>query len=216
MKYDTLIFDLDGTLLYTLDDLRTAVNMALREFGWQDRTEDEVRRFVGNGVRNLMRRAVPGGDKNPLFEECFAAFKRAYAEHQFDTTRPYDGIMETVEKLQKDGCRMAIVSNKIDFAVQDLNDRFFHMDVAAGDMEGQRRKPYPDMVFRAMEQLGCKPEKTVYIGDSEVDIQTAKNSGLDCISAAWGFRTHEELEAAGAEVYAEKPEDLIGLVEHGI
>lgn len=210
--YKTLIFDLDGTLLYTLTDLRTAVNLALREFGWQERSMEEIRHFVGRGVRYLMEKAVPGGAQNPLFEQAFASFKTHYAEHQFDTTKPYDGIPETVKALAQSGRKTAIVSNKIDFAVQDLNDKFFHMDVAVGDRKGQARKPAPDMVYAAMKELGADPETTVYLGDSEIDLATAENSGLDCITCAWGFRTHEELEAAGAKVYAYQPSDILKLV----
>jgi len=210
--YKTVIFDLDGTLLDTLDDLRTAVNLALTDFGWPARTEEQIRLSVGNGVRVLMALSVPDGEENPQFEAALAAFKEHYAVHQFDTTRPYDGILETVRALESDGVQTAVVSNKIDFAVQDLNNRFFHLHVAIGDREGQKRKPAPDSVFAAMKALNADPKTTVYVGDSEVDLKTAENAGLPCICAAWGFRTREELDAAGATVYADKPEDLLTLV----
>lgn len=208
-KYNTVIFDLDGTLLYTLTDLTTAVNAAMHRFGWQERTYEEMRHFVGNGIRNLMDHAVPGGEKNPLFEEAFATFKEVYARVQTDTTGPYDGILEAVRTLQEHGIKMAIVSNKIDGAVQTLNDDFFHMDIAIGEREGVARKPAPDSVFLAMKELSADPESTVYIGDSDVDLKTAKNSGLPCISALWGFRTREELESYGATCIADTPADMV-------
>lgn len=211
-NYDTVIFDLDGTLLYTLTDLTTAVNAALRKFGWRDRTLEEMRHFVGNGIRNLMDHAVPGGEQNPLFEEAFQAFKDAYAVCQTDTTGPYEGIPEAVRELQAAGIKMAIVSNKYDGAVQNLNDDFFHMDIAIGEREGVARKPAPDSVFLAMEELGADPARTVYIGDSDVDLKTAQNAGLPCISALWGFRTREELKSYGAACIADTPADMVDLI----
>lgn len=211
-NYDTVIFDLDGTLLYTLTDLTTAVNAALRKFGWRDRTLEEMRHFVGNGIRNLMDHAVPGGEQNPLFEEAFRAFKDAYAVCQTDTTGPYEGISEAVRELQAAGIKMAIVSNKYDGAVQNLNEDFFHMDIAIGEREGVARKPAPDSVFLAMEELGADPARTVYIGDSDVDLKTAQNAGLPCISALWGFRTREELKSYGATCIADTPADMVDLI----
>lgn len=211
-NYDTVIFDLDGTLLYTLTDLTTAVNAALRKFGWRDRTLEEMRHFVGNGIRNLMDHAVPGGEQNPLFEEAFRAFKDAYAVCQTDTTGPYEGISEAVRELQAAGIKMAIVSNKYDGAVQNLNEDFFHMDIAIGEREGVARKPAPDSVFLAMKELGADPARTVYIGDSDVDLKTAQNAGLPCISALWGFRTREELKSYGATCIADTPADMVDLI----
>ncbi len=211
-KYDTVIFDLDGTLLYTLTDLRTGVNMAMHRFGWMERSYEEMRHFVGNGIRNLMSQAVPGGEQNPLFEEAFAAFRESYAQVQTQTTGPYAGIPEAVAELQKHGVKMAIVSNKIDSAVKTLNDDFFHMDIALGEQEGIARKPAPDSVFYAMKQLGAAPEKTVYVGDSDVDVRTAANAGLPCISVSWGFRNTEELLSYGATCIADTPADLVNIV----
>lgn len=210
--YDTVIFDLDGTLLYTLTDLTTAVNAALRRFGWEDRTLEEMRHFVGNGIRNLMDHAVPGGEKNPLFEDAFRVFKEVYAECQTDTTGPYEGIPEAVSALQAAGVKMAIVSNKVDAAVQNLNNDFFHMDIAIGEREGVARKPAPDTVFLAMKELDADPARTVYIGDSDVDLKTARNSGLPCISVLWGFRTREELESYGADCIADTPVDMTAII----
>lgn len=211
-SYDTVIFDLDGTLLYTLTDLQTAVNAALRRFGWQERTLEEMRHFVGNGIRNLMDHAVPGGEGNPFFEEAFATFREVYAGVQTDTTGPYDGIQSAVKELQDAGVKMAIVSNKVDSAVQDLNRDFFHMDIALGEQEGVPRKPAPDSVFAAMNALHADPARTVYVGDSDVDLKTAHNAGLPCISALWGFRTREELESYGATCIAETPADMADII----
>lgn len=211
-QYKTAIFDLDGTLLNTLQDLCISTNAALNRFGWMNRTLTEVRRFVGNGTRVLMANAVPGGEQNPLFEQSIEAFKEAYAEHQFDHTKPYDGIPEALAELQKRGVQMAIVSNKVDFAVKDLNKRFFGLAIACGDKKGQRRKPAPDVVQEAMRQLGADPASTVYIGDSEVDIATARNAGLPCITVLWGFRDKAELIEAGAQTFAETPADLLRLI----
>ena len=210
--YDTVIFDLDGTLLYTLTDLTTAVNAAMHRFGWQERTFEEMRHFVGNGIRNLMGHAVPGGEGNPFFEDAFAAFRTAYAACQTDTTGPYEGIPEAVAELQAAGIKMAIVSNKIDGAVQTLNDDFFHMDIAIGEREGIARKPAPDSVLLAMNELKADPARTVYVGDSDVDLNTAKNAGLPCISALWGFRTREELESYGAVCIADTPADMAAII----
>ena len=211
-NYDTIIFDLDGTLLYTLTDLTTAVNAAMHRFGWQERTFEEMRHFVGNGIRNLMDHAVPGGMENPLYEEAFQVFRAAYAKCQTDTTGPYEGIPEAVQRLQEAGVKMAIVSNKIDSAVQTLNDDFFHMDIAIGEREGVARKPAPDSVLLAMRELGADPDRTVYVGDSDVDLNTAKNAGLPCISALWGFRTREELLSYGATCIADTPADMADLI----
>ena len=210
--YDYVIFDLDGTLLYTLTDLQTAVNAALRRFGWQARTLEEMRHFVGNGVRTLMDKAVPGGEENPLFEACFAAFKEVYAEVQTDTTGPYDGIPEAVAELQAAGVKMAIVSNKLDSAVQELNRDFFHMDIAIGERADLSRKPAPDGVYLAMKELDADPARTVYVGDSDVDLKTAGNAGLPCISALWGFRTLEELQSYGATAIAGTPADMTKMI----
>jgi phosphoglycolate phosphatase len=170
MSYDTYIFDLDGTLLDTLQDLATSVNYALRQHRMQEHSIDDVRRFVGNGVRRLMERAVPEGAANPAFEAAFATFREYYMEHSLDTTRPYDGIPELIHELKQRGCRMAVVSNKMMAATQELVHHFFpEIEVAIGEheAEGIRKKPAPDTVFAAMKQLG--QGSAVYVGDSDVD-----------------------------------------------
>ena len=210
--YNTFIFDLDGTLLNTLDDLAASVNYALRTHGMPERTLDEVRSFVGNGVRLLMERAIPEGSANPRFEETFATFRAYYMEHSLDTTRPYEGIPEMIHTLKQRGCRLAVVSNKFYAATQELIRHFFpEITVAIGEheSEGIRKKPAPDTVFEALRQLGVGKEKAVYVGDSDVDLQTAHNSGLPCISVLWGFRNRDFLLAHGATTFISHPEELL-------
>lgn len=213
MTYKTYIFDLDGTLLDTLGDLAASVNYALRTHGLPEHSIDEVRRFVGNGVRKLMERAVPEGADNPLFEEAFATFRQYYMAHSLDTTRPYEGIPETLAALKACGCRLAVVSNKMMVATQALCSHFFPdtIEVAIGEheAEGIRKKPAPDTVIAALKTLGVGKEDAVYVGDSDVDIQTAHNSGLPCISVLWGFRDRDFLKQHGAETFISTPSDLL-------
>lgn len=216
MKYSTFIFDLDGTLLDTLHDLAASCNYALAQHGLPTHSTDDVRRFVGNGVRRLMERAVPDGSDNPLFEETFADFRRHYMAHSLDTTRPYDGIVEVVGQLKARGCRMAVVSNKMIAATQELVHHFFpDITVAIGEHEaaGIRKKPAPDTVYEALRQLGVSDRTTaVYVGDSDVDIDTARNAGLACISVLWGFRDRDFLLSHGATSLASHPLDLLQYV----
>ena len=213
MKYDTYIFDLDGTLLDTLHDLAASVNYALRQYGMPEHSIDDVRRFVGNGVRLLMERAVPRGAQHPQFEDVFATFRRHYMEHSLDTTRPYDGIVDTIHALKQRGCRLAVVSNKMMAATQELVAHFFpEIEVAIGEHEatGIRKKPAPDTVFEALRQLG-NVTSAVYVGDSDVDLATARNSGLPCISVLWGFRTKQFLLEHGATTFIEHPNELLSV-----
>jgi len=214
-EYDTYIFDLDGTLLDTLADLAASCNYALRENGLPERTTDEVRQFVGNGIRLLMERAVPGGAQNERFESAFATFKEHYLHHNLDNTRPYPGVMELLKRLKGQGKRMAVVSNKFMTATQDLCDRFFgeYISVAIGEKEGINRKPSPDTVYEALRRLGAKRDGAVYVGDSEVDVMTAKNSGIPCISVLWGFRDKTFLIEHGATTFVAKPEEIVGNYE---
>ncbi len=213
-KYKTIIFDLDGTLLDTLEDLKNSVNFALGNAGLKERSLEEVRKFVGNGVRRLMELAVPDGENNPDFSRILADFKEHYKVHCNDKTAPYPHIMELLAELKKRGYKMAIVSNKFYGAVQELKKLYFedYISVAIGEKEGIRKKPAPDTVLEAMKELESKKEDTVYVGDSEVDIATAKNTGLDCIAVAWGFRTKEEQKRAGGKIFADDPLDILGMV----
>lgn len=212
-QYDTYIFDLDGTLLNTLDDLASAVNFALRSYGMPEHTRDDIRRFVGNGVRLLMIRAVPAGEQNPQFEEVFNTFRQYYMQHSLDTTRPYDGIQEVLLTLRQRGCRLAVVSNKFDAATKELCKYFFphSIEVAVGEheAEGIRKKPAPDTVIEALSQLGVSVDNAVYVGDSDVDLQTARNAGLPCISVLWGFRDKDFLLAHGATTFITSPQELL-------
>ena len=214
MKYETLIFDLDGTLLNTLDDLWASVNYALGECGYPLRTIDEVRRFVGNGIRKLMERAVPEGVTGYDLENALGIFKEHYAKNSRNMTRPYDGVLDLLHEAKKRGYKLAIVSNKIDFAVKDLRDEFFAdvVEVAIGECEGMNNKPAPDMVYKAIDELGSDRDKCIYIGDTDVDMMTATNSKMECISVSWGFRVREELEGYGAKMIADTPMDVLKFI----
>ena len=211
---NTVILDLDGTLLDTLEDLWTAVNHALSVCNMPERSLDEVRRFVGNGIKMLMIRAVPGGEENPDFDKAFEVFKQYYGVHCNDTTKPYDGIPELLQELKKEGYAVAIVSNKIDSAVKDLNERYFpQVEVAIGDRENLKRKPEPDSVFLALKELGRAQDEAVYVGDSDVDLQTSRNAGLPCISVLWGFRDRAFLKEHGASIFVEKPMEILDILK---
>ena len=213
ITYSTYIFDLDGTLLDTLGDLAASVNYALRTHGMPEHSIDDVRRFVGNGVRLLMERAIPDGEKNPDFEATFATFRQHYMQHSLDTTKPYEDIPELLKALKARGCHLAVVSNKMMAATQELIRHFFPdtISVAIGENEaaGIRKKPAPDTVFAALQQLGMGKENAVYVGDSDVDIQTAANSGLPCISVLWGFRDKDFLIKHGAKTFISAPSELL-------
>ena len=210
-EYSTYIFDLDGTLLDTLGDLAASVNYALRSVGLPEHSIDDVRRFVGNGVRLLMVRAIEGGDSNPRFEEAYATFRSHYMEHGLDTTQPYPGIMELLKELKARGKKIAVVSNKFYDATQELVKHFFgeYVSVAIGERENIRKKPAPDTVLEAMRRLGVDKEGAVYIGDSDVDFNTAKNVGIPCVSVLWGFRDREFLESIGATTFITQPSQML-------
>ena len=202
-----ILFDLDGTLLDTLEDLADSVNHTLTLLGYPRRTTEEVRRFVGNGARRLMEQAVPaGGDA----EKALAEFQRYYAAHCRVLTRPYDGIPEALAILEKNH-PIAIVSNKPDFAVKSLCAEYFPGIYALGESEACPRKPAPDMVRKAMSDLGV--DRCIYVGDSEVDVLTARNAGVPCLSVLWGFRDRAEMEAAGGRNFCDSPEELVSCLE---
>lgn len=210
MNIKAVIWDLDGTLLNTLDDLAASVNAALAMNGMPLRSTEEVRAFVGNGIRNLMIRAVPGGEANPAFDKALEDFIRHYGAHSRDRTRPYDGILEMLDKLSAAGVKHAIVSNKIDFAVKALSRAYFgeRMCAAIGDDPSRARKPAPDSVLAAMREMGVTAQETVYVGDSDVDVLTARNAGVPCVAVLWGFRDEACLRAAGAGRLAHTPDEL--------
>lgn len=208
--YKTYIFDLDGTLLDTLNDLHASCNYALRTHGMPERSLEEVRQFVGNGVKKLMERAIPNGLENPLFEETLQTFRQHYLLHNLDTTLPYPGIMEMLQQLKAQGKRIAVVSNKFYAATQDLCKHFFGdtIQVAIGEREDIKKKPAPDTVLEALRQLQVTRQDAVYVGDSEVDVETAHNSGIPCISVLWGFRNKSFLLSHGATTFIETPNEL--------
>ncbi|MBQ1582259.1 MAG: HAD-IIIA family hydrolase [Prevotella sp.] len=208
--YKTYIFDLDGTLLDTLNDLHASCNYALRTHGMPERSLEEVRQFVGNGVKKLMERAIPDGLENPLFEDTLQTFRQHYLLHNLDTTLPYPGIMEMLQQLKAQGKRIAVVSNKFYAATQDLCKHFFGdtIQVAIGEREDIKKKPAPDTVLEALRQLQVTRQDAVYVGDSEVDVETARNSGIPCISVLWGFRSKSFLLSHGATTFIETPNEL--------
>lgn len=219
----TIVFDLDGTLMDTLEDISNSVNYALQELGLPQRTIDEIRTFVGNGVKELLIGALRVSTKevgvsysDDLLQRSLTLFRSHYTVHCQDCTKPYDGIVEMLEQLQEAGFSMAIVSNKPQREVSILHNSHFKqwITVAYGENEalGIRRKPFPDMVIKAIADLGGDKEHTVYVGDSETDYATAVNSSVDCISVLWGFRTEERLRQCGATVFAHSPSDVVSLL----
>ena len=210
MKYDAVIFDLDGTLTDTLEDLKNSVNFAMREFGFPERTTDEVRSFVGNGVKRLIDLSVPENTSEEVSAECLSVFKSFYKDNSLVSTKPYDGIIPMLEKLKKDGVKTAVVTNKMHEAAVDIVNLFFGelIDVTIGQIDGVAQKPQPDGIYSALEKLGVSKEKSVYVGDSEVDCITAKNAGIPCIGVTWGFRDREILVGNGADFIINFPEEI--------
>lgn len=211
MRYQAAIFDMDGTILNTLEDLADSVNHTLREFVMPERSLLEIRTFVGNGIRRLLEQAVPAGSSAELVDRVLASFVAYYRSHCAIKTRPYEGIADTIAKLREMGVLTAVVSNKVDAAVHDLNEAYFPglFDAAMGEKPGISRKPAPDSVFAVLEELGVEAKDAVYIGDSEVDYMTAQNAGMDVIMVDWGFRGEQFLRELGAETIVKKPTDLL-------
>ena len=209
-----MIFDLDGTLLNTLDDLADSVNAAMREFSLPLKNIDEVRDNVGNGGRRLIAGVVPGGETNPRFEEILAYYVPYYQAHCRIKTKPYDGVLPLLAKLREEGILLAIVSNKGDGAVKELSREYFQDLVceAVGEREGIRRKPAPDSVAEAMRLMQVTPEETLYIGDSEVDYETAANAGVPCALVTWGFRGREALAQIHPDYLIDHPQQLTKLI----
>lgn len=208
---NTAVFDMDGTILNTLDDLMDSTNFALKNNGLKERSLEEIRFFVGNGIQKLIERAVPQGTSKEVFEKVFADFKSHYKIHCADKTSYYDGIPSVIQTLRKMGVKTAVVSNKADFAVQELVEVYFKglFDVALGERAGVSKKPSPDMVNAALSVLGVEKESAFYIGDSDVDFETAKNSSLDFIGVSWGFRGRKFLENLGSKNIIDSPCELL-------
>lgn len=209
--YEFIVFDLDGTLLDTLDDLHVSVNVALEKYDLPKRSKEEVRSFVGNGIAMLIKRSI--GEETPYFERVLEAFKAHYATHCADKTKAYSGILELLKSLKAQGVKTAVVSNKADFAVKKLAREYFGgllLEAVGEDEEhGIRKKPAPDSLFAVMEKMGATKEKTVYVGDSEVDIQTAANAGVDCISVTWGFKDKAFLLQNGGRIFIDTPDEIL-------
>lgn len=214
LRYETIIFDMDGTLLDTLDDLTDAVNYALAEHGYDQHTKEDVRGFVGNGIGKLIERALPEGTDEKVYEAVLETFRVYYGVHCNDKTCAYEGISELLSKLKAEGAKIAVVSNKIDSAVQELGELYFpnQVDFFIGEKDGLRRKPEPDMINEVLETLNSGAERAVYIGDSEVDIKTAENSGLKGISVSWGFRDADFLREHGAKMIVDSPEQAYSVL----
>lgn len=211
MKYELIVFDMDGTILDTLEDLKNSMNHTLRLHNMPERTLDEIRSFVGNGIRRLIELAVVTGTSDDMIEAIHKDFMEHYEVHCADFTRPYDGINDLIKDLKKRGYKTAVVSNKADAAVQDLCIQYFPglFDLAIGERPEIAKKPAPDMVNLALEQLQISRDKAVYIGDSDVDVATARNSKLNMIAVDWGFRSHEFLVKQGAKTIVSKPEEIL-------
>ena len=210
-EYDTYIFDLDGSMLDSLSDLAACCNYALLQYGMAQRTIDEVRMFVGNGVKKLMERAIPDGLANPQFDEVYQCFRQHYLKHGLDHTAPYPGVLPMLAELKRRNKKIAVVSNKFYRATEELCKHFFdqYVEVAIGEREGIKKKPAPDTVLEALAQLGVTGDNAVYIGDSDVDIATAYNCQLPCISVLWGFRDKDFLLRSGATTLIKTPEELL-------
>ncbi|MBR1912670.1 MAG: HAD family hydrolase [Treponema sp.] len=217
----TVIFDLDGTLLNTLDDLADSCNIMLQHFNFPLRTIDEVRQFVGNGLGVLAEKAIPNGKANSLYSQALDYLRTTYATHSQIKTKPYDGITDLIRQLNENGIHTGIVSNKPDAQVKELAHLYFspyiNSQTAIGEQErnGIRRKPAPDSTLKVMEILNTAPEHAVYVGDSDVDIATARNAGIPCISVTWGFRSKEFLIQNGATIMANTPQDILTIIANG-
>ncbi|MBQ9245474.1 HAD family hydrolase [bacterium] len=213
-----VIFDLDGTLLNTLDDLHICFNYAIEKSGYPKRTIKEIRSFVGNGIRKAIERALPSDVSTDEINKIVSDFKIYYIEHMLEHTKPYDGIIDMLHELKQKGCKIGVVSNKYDDAVKKLCKMYFGdlVEYAVGEGYGIARKPAPDGLNKCINELSIGCKNIIYIGDSEVDIQTAKNANIPCISVLWGFKDKDFLIKNGAKIFAEKPKDIIKIIEKKI
>lgn len=215
MKYDTILFDLDGTLLNTLDDLADSVNAVMQKEGHQQRTKEEIREFIGDGVKTLMERSLPQGTPEKEILRCLTMFREIYRKNMCNQTKPYEGIPSLLKRLKEMGINVCVVSNKQDEATKEICGLYFReeVDVAIGDNQERKKKPDPDNVYEALRQLGSDKDKTLYVGDSNVDVITAKNAGLVCAGVTWGYRSRETLQEAGADYIIDEPDQLISLID---
>lgn len=212
MKYEAVLFDMDGTLLDTLEDLRDGVNVALGRHGYPEHTLQEVRTYVGNGAGVLIRKALPEGTPEEEFRQILSEYKEWYKINYCTKTRPYPGVEKLLSELRANGVKTAVVSNKPHAVTEELAEKFFPGLPAFGQKDGVPRKPDPEMVLRALEALGTDRGRSVYVGDSEVDVTTARNAKMPVITVSWGFRTIEQLRSAGAETIAASAEELAALL----
>lgn len=214
MKYRAIIFDMDGTLLNTLDDIADSANYILHKYEYPQKTLEDVRMAVGNGARMLMKALLPNGEQTPDFERILEDYGAYYRDHCQIKTRPYEGVPELLQRLRDAGIKTAIVSNKGDAAVKALNLQYFgeSINIAIGERKGIRRKPEPDSVLAALKELNCPRECALYVGDSEVDRATAANAGMDCMLVSWGFRGRKQLERLQAAYLIDSPEELLRLL----
>ncbi len=216
MKRDTLIFDLDGTLLNTLDDLYISFNYAIKSFGYPERTLEEIKSFVGNGIKTAIERALPHKIQDEELEKIVCYFKIYYKDHMYERTQPYNGVIELLEYLKKSGYKIGIFSNKYDAAVQELNNKFFkeYSNAVLGEVSGIERKPNPAGLLKLIDQLNSSLEKTIYIGDSEVDIKTAQNANIPCISVLWGYKEKDFLVKNGGKIFVSNPNEIIKILDN--
>ena len=218
MKIDTVIFDLDGTLLNTLDDLHACFNHAIKTFGYPERSIEEIRSFVGNGIKKAIERALPYQVKDEELDKIVEYFRVYYKEHMFELTKAYEGIIELLRELKEKGYKLAVVSNKYDKAVKELVKYYFseYIDIAVGEGFGVNKKPSSDGTLKAINELNSNIENCIFVGDSDVDIETAKNVGIPCISVLWGFRDEEFLKSHGGKIFAKEAKDIIKIIEKNL
>ena len=216
MDKKAVIFDLDGTLLNTLEDLTASTNFALENLGFPKRSMDEIRNFVGNGVNKLIERAIPNGLNNPEYIKCVELFKNTYKQNMYCKTKPYKGIIEMLTQLKQHNIKIAVVSNKFDMAVKKLCSKYFPnlIDFAAGEneLQGINKKPAPDTVLKVLKEFNIEAGDAIYVGDSEVDIQTAQNANMDCISVTWGFKDEKFLISNGANIIVNAPNQILNAI----
>ena len=218
MILDTIIFDLDGTLLNTLEDLHACFNQAIKQYGYPERSISEIKSFVGNGIKKAIERALPHKVDDKELDNIVNYFRRYYKDHMFELTKPYEGIIELLKELNQKGYKLGIVSNKHDAAVKDLAYHYFgeHIKVAIGEDVGINKKPSPDGTLKAIKELNSEITNCIFVGDSDVDIKTAQNIGIPCISVLWGFREEKFLRENGGEFFAKNPKDIIKIIEKNL